>query len=72
MGLATAAILGRDHRVVLVDLDRDVLDRAVAHLAELRVDATGVVCDITGRTAVDTVFAGAHARPDRAVVHAAG
>lgn len=73
MGLATAAILGRDHRVVLVDLDRDVLDRAVAHLAELRVDATGVVCDITDRTAVDTVFAGAHTLgPTRAVVHAAG
>lgn len=73
MGLATAAILGRDHHVVLVDLDRTVLDRAVEHLAELHVDATGMVCDITDRAAVDTVFAGAHTLGTlRAVVHAAG
>ena len=27
MGLATAEILGRDHRVVLADLDRSRIDR---------------------------------------------
>ena len=73
MGLATAAILGRDHHVVLVDLDRSVLDEAIGHLAGLDVEATGVVCDITDRAAVDTVFAGARKiGATRAVVHAAG
>lgn len=73
MGLATGAILGRDHHVVLVDLDRAVLDGAIEHLAGLDVEATGVVCDITDRTAVDTVFAGARQiGTPRAVVHAAG
>lgn len=73
MGLATAEILGREHRIVLVDLDRTVLDSAVEHLAGLGVEATGMVCDITDRAAVDTVFAGAHsAGALRAVVHAAG
>lgn len=73
MGLATAAALGRDHRIVLVDLDRSDLDRAVEHLAGLGVEASGVVCDITDGAAVDTVFAGAHtAGALRAVVHSAG
>ncbi|MCM3882319.1 SDR family oxidoreductase [Frankia sp. R82] len=73
MGLATAKILGRDHRVVLADLDQQRLDAAVAELAQLGFDADGVVCDITDRSSVDALFARAQAGGElRAVVHAAG
>ena len=52
MGLATAEIIGRDHRVVLADVRRDRLAAAAAHLKELAVDATVVDCDVTDPDAV--------------------
>ncbi|WP_410644006.1 SDR family NAD(P)-dependent oxidoreductase [Amycolatopsis sp. lyj-346] len=74
MGLATAKLMGHDHRIVLADLDRTRLDDAVRELAVAEVDATGVVCDITDKASVEQLFqraepAGGHVR---AVVHAAG
>lgn len=74
MGIATARILGRDHRIVLADLDQGRIDTAVADLAALNIDATGFVCDITDRSSVDHLFAGAEAGGHhvRAVVHTAG
>ena len=73
MGLATAAILGRDHRIVLADLDAAGLADAVDRLASLGVEAEGVVCDITDRASVDAAFARAQASGRlRAVVHTAG
>lgn len=73
MGLATAKILGRDHRVVIADLDQVRLDAAVAELAALGIDAGAAVCDITDRASVDALLdraeEGGHVR---AVVHTAG
>lgn len=70
MGLATARILGRDHRVVLGDLGQERLDAAVATLAAEGIDATGSACDVTDRGSVAVLFAAA--RGVRAVVHTAG
>ncbi|HWI43166.1 MAG TPA: SDR family oxidoreductase [Nocardioides sp.] len=70
MGLATARILGRDHRVVLGDLGRERIDAAVAALAGEGIDATGSVCDVTDRRSVADLFASAPGV--RAVVHTAG
>ncbi|GAB2473956.1 SDR family oxidoreductase [Xylanimonas ulmi] len=71
MGLATAAILGRDHKVVIADVDRERLDAAADGLRAAGVDAQAEVCDITDRASVDALFAAAG--PElRAVVHAAG
>lgn len=53
IGLATAKVLGRDHRVVISDLDREQLDAAVTELRAEGVDATAVVCDIVDRVTVD-------------------
>jgi NAD(P)-dependent dehydrogenase (short-subunit alcohol dehydrogenase family) len=73
MGLATAKILGRDHRVVLTDVDQGRLDAAVAELTGLGIEATGVVGDITDPSSVRALFAQAEAGGHvRAVVHTAG
>lgn len=70
MGVATARILGRDHRVVLGDLGQDRLDEAVATLVGEGIEATGRVCDVTDRQSVGDLFASATGV--RAVVHTAG
>lgn len=73
MGLATAAILGRDHRILLVDLDDARLAEAVDRLGALGVEADGAVCDITDRGSVDAAFGRARELGAlRAVVHTAG
>ncbi|MDR0481937.1 MAG: SDR family oxidoreductase [Cellulomonadaceae bacterium] len=73
MGLATAHIMGKDHRIVLWDIDQNALTAAVEELTAAGIDATGAVCDITDRATVNTEFdraeAGGHVR---AVVHSAG
>lgn len=74
MGLATAKIMGADHRVVLADLDQGRIDAAIADLSALGIDVSGVVADITDRASVDrlleTAAAGDH--HVRAVIHTAG
>lgn len=73
MGLATAAILGRDHDVLLADLDRGRLDEAAARLAGQGIEVATSICDITERASVQSMFAQAQALGDlRAVVHTAG
>lgn len=74
MGLATARILGQDHRVVLADLDRVRIDSAVGELVADGIDAIGFVCDITDRASVDQLFDSAAdgGHRVRAVVHTAG
>jgi NAD(P)-dependent dehydrogenase (short-subunit alcohol dehydrogenase family) len=73
MGLATAKILGRDHHVVLADVNRERLDAAVAELGALGITAEGVVSDITDRESVAAVFRTANQAGElRAVVHTAG
>lgn len=73
MGLATAKILGRDHRVILGDVKQERLDAAVAELNGLGIKADGVVNDVTDRQSVDALFARAAAAGRiAAVVHTAG
>lgn len=73
MGLATARILGRDHRVVIADVDRQRLDQAVVRLSEDGVDAVAARCDITSRQSVESLFQDAGSDGTlRAVVHSAG
>lgn len=74
MGVATARLLGLDHRVVIADLDQARIDSTVADLVAQGMDASGSVCDITDRSSVDRLLAvasegGHHVR---AVVHTAG
>ncbi|MFE8993240.1 SDR family NAD(P)-dependent oxidoreductase [Streptomyces collinus] len=56
MGLATAKILGSDHRVVITDVNRQRLDAAAAELRDHGVDAAAVACDITSRASVEALF----------------
>lgn len=73
MGIATARLLGADHRVVLADLDQGRLDTAAAALAEDGIDPGTVVCDITDRDSVAGLFQdAASGGAVRAVVHTAG
>ena len=74
MGIATAKILGLDHRIVLADLNQDRIDAVVKDLAALGIDASGTVCDITDRASVNALFdfASAGGHHVRAVVHTAG
>lgn len=73
MGLATARILGRDHRVVIADVNQERLDDAVAQLTEDGVEAVSARCDITSRQSVEDLFGEANADGTlRAVVHSAG
>ncbi|WP_067899547.1 SDR family oxidoreductase [Nocardia vaccinii] len=73
MGLATARILGRDHRVIIADVDKQRLDAAVADLNGSGIEAEAVVCDITNRASVEDLFVMAgELGTVRAVVHTAG
>src|SRR6478609_3464708 len=74
MGMATARILGTDHRIVLADLNQERIDAAIVELSASGIDASGTVCDITDRASVEKlmVFAEAGDHHVRAVVHTAG
>ncbi|MBE3200343.1 MULTISPECIES: SDR family oxidoreductase [Parafrankia] len=73
MGLATAKIIGRDHRLVVCDVDHDRLDRATEELQALGIDAESTVCDITDRKSVDELVGLATSLGRvTAVVHSAG
>ncbi|UGT62542.1 SDR family oxidoreductase [Nocardia asteroides] len=73
MGLATAAILGREHTVVLADNRADRLDAATRTLLESGITAVPVVCDVTDREAVDRLFGTATGLGTlTSVVHTAG
>lgn len=72
MGLATARLLGREHHVVLCDLDQQKLDRAAAELHELGIGCSNIVLDITDASAVDAAFDAAAAMGRLvSVIHAA-
>lgn len=74
MGLATARLLGRDHRIVIADLGQDRIDAAVDQLTALGITASGIECDVTDEQSVLDLVR--NAAPDghrvRAVVHTAG
>lgn len=74
MGLATAKILGKTHRIYLADLNQERIDKAVAELKALGIDAAGSVADISDPASVEQLFAAAEKGKNhvRAVVHTAG
>ncbi|MGB0218004.1 MAG: SDR family oxidoreductase [Sinimarinibacterium flocculans] len=73
MGLATARILGRDHRVLICDVRQERLDAALAELRAQGIDGDAAVCDITDPSAVDTLLQrAAQSGTLAAVVHTAG
>lgn len=73
MGLATAKVMGRDHRVVLCDVRQDRLEAAQVTLNDLGIPATLVNCDVTDREAVTGLFETAVGLgPVASVIHTAG
>ncbi len=73
MGFATAKILGRDHHVLIVDMNRDRLDAAALELREQGISCDIAVCDISQRDAVDDLARQAcELGYVAAVVHSAG
>lgn len=73
MGLPTAAVVGRDHTVVLCDVRQDRLTAAAATLQEHGVTPTLVNCDVTDRRAVADLFDTANGLGTVvSVIHAAG
>jgi NAD(P)-dependent dehydrogenase (short-subunit alcohol dehydrogenase family) len=73
MGLATARIMGKDHAVLIADVDQARLDAAAAELGKLGIESRAVVCDITDRKSVDALAAMAQELGKVvSVVHTAG
>lgn len=73
MGLATAKIVGSDHKVVLCDVRQERLDAAVDALTQLGLSPVAVNCDVTDRAAVAQLFDAASSLGTLAsVIHTAG
>jgi NAD(P)-dependent dehydrogenase (short-subunit alcohol dehydrogenase family) len=73
MGLATAKLLGAEHRLVLTDVSADRLDAAVVELNGLGIEAEWMVGDVTDRSSVDEVMRRAVSLGELVVVlHTAG
>jgi NAD(P)-dependent dehydrogenase (short-subunit alcohol dehydrogenase family) len=73
MGLAAAKIVGRDHAVVICDVNQERLTAAAAQLADANIECTAVVCDVTNTTSVAELVATASTvGPIASVIHTAG
>jgi NAD(P)-dependent dehydrogenase (short-subunit alcohol dehydrogenase family) len=73
MGLAAAKIVGRDHAVVICDVNQERLTAAAAQLADAHIECTAVVCDVTNTTSVAELVATASTvGPITSVIHTAG
>ena len=73
MGLATAKLMGRDHRVVIADVNPERLAVAAKELQDQGVAAESVLCDVTDRAAVESLAATAASLGTVvSVVHTAG
>ncbi|QQD19500.1 SDR family oxidoreductase [Spongiibacter nanhainus] len=73
MGLAVAKILGREHRVLIADLQQSRLDAAQAELKDLGVNCDTAICDVTDTASVSALFAQATGLGRVAcVIHTAG
>lgn len=73
MGRATAAVIGRDHTVVLGDVRAGPLEAAAAELRTGGIAVTAVHCDVTDRDAVQRLFETAAGLGDIvSAVHTAG
>ncbi len=73
MGLAAAKIMGRDHHIVICDVNQQRLESALNELKQLGISCNSVVCDITDRASVNALFNHAVALGRvTAVIHTAG
>lgn len=73
MGLATAKIMGRDHLVLICDVNQARLEAAGQDLAHLGVGCESMMCDISDRESVDALVKRAVALgPLASVIHTAG
>lgn len=73
MGLATAKVLGRDHHIIICDINQDRLNVAADELHRLNISCDSVVCDITDRHSIAAAFRLAVSKGKvTSVVHTAG
>jgi NAD(P)-dependent dehydrogenase (short-subunit alcohol dehydrogenase family) len=73
MGLATAKLLGPEHRLLLSDVSADRLDVAVSQLTGLGFEAEQMISDVTDRESVDGLMRRAATLGEIAIVlHTAG
>jgi NAD(P)-dependent dehydrogenase (short-subunit alcohol dehydrogenase family) len=56
MGLAAAQIMGKEHHVVICDVNKGRLDKAIAELRQLGIGCDSVVCDITDAGSVQALM----------------
>ena len=73
MGLATAKIAGRDHHVVISDINQQRLDQALEELKQLGIECDSAVCDIADRSSVENMVSRVHTMGTiKSVIHTAG
>ncbi|MCZ0730719.1 SDR family oxidoreductase [Mycolicibacterium iranicum] len=73
MGLSVARIMGRDHSVLISDVDEDRLKSASRQLSDDGIDCTTATCDITDPASVRQLIARAQQLGTiRSLVHTAG
>lgn len=73
IGLATAKVIGRDHHVVICDINQDRLISATTQLHGLNISCDAVICDITDKESVASAFRTAASRGHvTSVIHTAG
>ena len=73
MGLAAGKILGRDHSIVISDVDQKALDAAATQLDAVGIPCTTVVCDVTDIESVAQLVSAATALGAvKSVIHTAG
>lgn len=73
MGLATAKVLGRDHHVLICDVNEQRLEKAIVELTQLGISCDSAVCDITDPTSVNALIKKAVAIGKLvSVIHTAG
>lgn len=73
MGLAVARIMGREHPVLISDIDADRLESAQQELSDDGIECTTATCDITDPASVHQLIRGAQQLGTvRALVHTAG
>lgn len=73
MGFATGKILGRDHSIVISDVDQKALDAAATQLDAIGIPCTTVLCDVTDIESVAQLVSAATALGAvKSVIHTAG
>jgi len=73
IGLASAKIIGKDHRIIIAGRTVSKLEDAIAELRSEEIEAEALACDVSDRASTDTLARLAKERGTVAsVIHAAG